>query len=196
MRLGGVILCGGESTRMGQSKAMLPFGGSTLLDCVVQRLRLVTKEIAIAAAAGQDLPPHLADCEIVRDEFPQRGPLEGVRIGLRALAGRCEIAYVTSCDAPFLNASVVTFLSGMLGDAKAVVPIAGGRLEPLAAIYRTSLYALAGERLDRGEAKLADWATAANPVLLDVAKLREIDPQLDFLKNLNTPQQYQAAISK
>src|SRR5262245_18679637 len=102
-RVGGVVLCGGRSSRMGQPKAWLPFAGEPLLARVVRLVGEAASPVVVVAAAGQELPPLLADVEIVRDPEPDRGPLQGLAAGLAALRGRAAAAFVTSCDAPFLR---------------------------------------------------------------------------------------------
>ncbi len=193
MRLGGVILCGGQSTRMGQSKALLPFGGSTMLQCIVERLIAVTAELVVVAANGQELP-HLPDrCRIVRDEAPKRGPLEGIRVGLAALAANCGAAFVAGCDTPMLAPEVVTFLASKLGDSEAVVVVEAGRWHPLTAIYRTSLAPLAADLLARGESRLHSFLKAAKTHHIDAEVLRKLDPELVTLRNLNSPEDYRKA---
>lgn len=196
MRLGGVILCGGRSTRMGQSKAMLPFGRSTMLECVVERLSEVTREIVVVAARDQELPPLPSHCKIVRDEHPDRGPLEGLRMGLKSLRDDCEIAFVIACDAPLLVSGVVTHLAIQLGVTNAIVPSHEGRLYPLSAIYRTSLVDLAEERLRHNQLRLIDFVHAAGAHILDAEELRIVDPPLNSLRNLNTPAEYDASRAK
>ena len=56
MNTGGIILCGGQSTRMGSSKALLPFGAETMLQRVVRLLATVVSPIVVVAAAEQSLP--------------------------------------------------------------------------------------------------------------------------------------------
>src|SRR5215472_11419665 len=102
MTAGGIVLCGGRSTRMGSSKALLPFGPETMLQRVVRMLSTVVSPIVVAAAAGQPLPDLPADVIVVRDECQGRGPLEGLRAGLTALPKTVESAYVTGCDVPLL----------------------------------------------------------------------------------------------
>src|SRR5262245_66061476 len=101
MRVGGIVLCGGKSSRMGRPKAWLPFGDEVMLQRVVRIVREVVEPVVVVAAPGQDvpLPPEV---EIVRDEVEGRGPLAGLAAGLTALEGKVDAAYLSSCDVPFL----------------------------------------------------------------------------------------------
>ncbi|HZZ79106.1 MAG TPA: nucleotidyltransferase family protein, partial [Gemmataceae bacterium] len=78
MRVGGVILCGGQSSRMGRPKAWLPIGDEVMLPRIVRLLRETVAPLVVVAAAGQDLPELPADTKIVHDEQPGRGPLQGI----------------------------------------------------------------------------------------------------------------------
>src|SRR6202043_2693954 len=77
MTAGGIVLCGGRSTRMGAPKASLPFGPETMLQRVVRLLGNVVAPIVVVAAREQILPELPDDAIITRDEREQRGPLEG-----------------------------------------------------------------------------------------------------------------------
>src|SRR5258705_212022 len=81
MNAGGIVLCGGKSTRMGASKALLPFGPETMLQRVVRLLETVVSPIVVVAAADQQLPDLPPDVIVSRDEREARGPLEGLRAG-------------------------------------------------------------------------------------------------------------------
>ena len=50
MTVGGIILAGGKSTRMGTSKALLPFGGETMLQRVVRVLGGVVSPLVATEA--------------------------------------------------------------------------------------------------------------------------------------------------
>src|ERR1700674_4440718 len=102
MNIGGIVLCGGKSTRMGSPKALLAFGAETMLQRVVRLLATVVSPIVVVAAPQQSLPELPVDVAITRDEQEGRGPLEGLGVGLKALPGTIEVAYVTSCDVPLL----------------------------------------------------------------------------------------------
>src|SRR5213075_573405 len=98
MNVGGIVLCGGRSRRMGRAKATLPFGPELMLQRVVRLLSEVVEPIVVVAAPGQELPPLAASVQIARDEREGRGPLEGLSAGLAAMAGRADAVYATSCD--------------------------------------------------------------------------------------------------
>jgi molybdopterin-guanine dinucleotide biosynthesis protein A len=196
MHTGGIILCGGKSRRMGRAKALLPFGDETLLERVVRRLREVVEPVVVVAAVGQDLPDLPTEVGIVRDEHPDRGPLEGIAAGLRALDGRAEAAYVTACDVPFLEPGFVRRMIELLGDFDIAVPKIDGIDQPLSAVYRLSV-------LPHAEALLA--AERRRPVFLyeqvrarrlSDEELRDVDPELLSLANTNTPEDYQAALRR
>src|SRR3954471_17323014 len=107
-RTAGIVLAGGKSTRMGASKALLPFGPETMLQRVVRILGTLVSPIVVVAAPDQELPSLPAGVTVTHDEREGRGPLEGLRAGLKALPESVDAAYVTSCDVPLLVPGFVT----------------------------------------------------------------------------------------
>jgi molybdopterin-guanine dinucleotide biosynthesis protein A len=191
----GIVLAGGKSTRMGTPKALLPFGDETMLQRVVRLLGGIVSPIVVVTAAGQELP-RLPDGVIVtRDEREGRGPLEGLRAGLKALPEDVDAAYVTSCDVPLL---VPGFVRQMLELARgydiAVMEI-DGFTHPLSAVYRRAT-------LPQIESLLAQ--DRLRPAFLfDAVRTRRVqpgemtaDPELETLRNLNTPEDYQRALAE
>jgi molybdopterin-guanine dinucleotide biosynthesis protein A len=194
MQTGGVVLCGGRSSRMGQPKALLPFGAETLLQRVVRILQEAVDPIVVVAAAGQELPPLPAAVRIVWDEQEYAGPLAGMGLGLRAIAADADAAYVSACDVPLLRTEFVRAMIDALGEHDAAVPIDGKFYHPLAGVYRTALVpqiaALVGDGRLRPLFLIESIRTAA--VRLD--DLRAVDGALDSLRNLNTLDDYHAAL--
>ena len=86
LRMGGIVLCGGRSSRMGRPKAWLPFGDELMLPRVVRILGAVVSPVVVVAAPDQDVPPLPPEIEIVRDPEEGRGPLQGLAAGLEAVA--------------------------------------------------------------------------------------------------------------
>src|SRR6476620_8987933 len=101
--LAAIILCGGQSRRMGYSKAWLPFGDETMLQRVVRLADTAVETIVVVQAAGQNLPALPERTIIATDANPERGPLEGLLAGLKALPPGVDAAFVTSCDVPLLS---------------------------------------------------------------------------------------------
>ena len=151
-----------------------------LLGTVVSPHRRRRRARAVAAR----LP---ADVIVTRDEQEGRGPLEGLRAGLKALPGDVEIAYVTSCDVPLLVPGFVRHMIELLTDHDIAVMEIDGFPHPLSAVYRR-------DTLPHVEALLAE--DRLRPVFLfdavrtrrvQPAEMISVDPELLTLRNLNTP---------
>src|SRR5258706_1956296 len=136
MNAGAIVLCGGKSTRMGTSKALLPFGPETMLQRVIRLLETVVSPIVVVAAGDQqlpDLPPHVI---VTRDEREARGPLEGRLAGPKALPADVGAAYVTSCDVPLLVPGFVRQMLDLAEGYDVAVIESEGFAHPLSAVYR------------------------------------------------------------
>ena len=197
---GAIILCGGQSTRMGRDKALLPFGpDETLLQRVVRIVAEVVDEARMICVAGteQELPELPPQVRVVRDRLPCQGPLEGLAVGLSALAGEAEVAFVTACDVPFLNASLVRELLAMLDEHyDAVVPQEPERLHPLTAVYRTALWPEI-ERLQSAQHdRLLDLVAAVRTRLVTAADFSSAADMHEALRNCNRPEDYEAALRR
>jgi molybdopterin-guanine dinucleotide biosynthesis protein A len=194
LRVGGIVLCGGQSKRMGRPKAWLPFGEEVLLGRVVRLLGEVVQPIVVVAAPGQDLPPLPDDVPVVRDEERGRGPLQGLAAGLAALQGKADAAYVSSCDVPFLKPAFIRRLIDLLGDSAICVPRVGEHHHPLAAVYRIDVADAVGRLLlqDRLRPFFLFETVPTRVVLAD--ELADLDPGFESLRNLNTPEDYAAAL--
>jgi molybdopterin-guanine dinucleotide biosynthesis protein A len=193
-QFGGVILCGGQSKRMGRPKAWLPFGDETMLQRVVRMLGEVVHPTVVVAAPGQEVPRLSANTIIVRDEEKGRGPLQGLAAGLSALRGRVEAAYISSCDVPFLRPSLVRRMIDLLGDEDICVPFVDGFHHPLAAVYRVAILDNVIQLLAENRLRPVFLFEAASTRTVDAHELIDVDPELRSLRNLNTPEDYEKAI--
>lgn len=206
MRAAGLVLAGGRSSRMGVPKAALEWHGSTLLRRTCGVLgRAGLQPVVVVRAPGQELPPLPADVDVVDDPREGLGPLQGMAVGLAALADRADVAFVCSTDLPFLHSELVRrvlrpFDHPADGEALDVVlPVARGYPQPLAAAYRTRLAPVvaalvAADRLR--PAFVFEDATVLrldDDALLADAGLRAADPTLESLVNVNERADYDAA---
>lgn len=194
-RAAGIVLCGGKSTRMGSSKALLTFGAETMLQRVVRLLGTVVSPIVVVAASGQSLPELPADVTVARDEQEARGPLEGLRTGLKALPGTVDLAYVTGCDAPLLVPAFVRRMVGLLGDHDIAVMDCDGFVHPLSAVYRRDTLPQVEALLAQDRLRPVFLFEALRTRRVDPAEMTAADPQLLTMRNLNTREEYLDALA-
>ena len=180
---------------MGTSKAWLRFGEEYLLQRVVRVLTGALAPVCVVSAPGQRLPRLSENVEIVRDRVADRGPMEALAAGLHALSNRVDAAFVCACDAPFVRPEFVRRLTRLAGSADITVPHAGGRLHPLAAVYRVSVLPLVQEMLDAGDLRLTALTERCCCRRAPGSALRDVDPDLASLRNINTPEDYRDALS-
>jgi molybdopterin-guanine dinucleotide biosynthesis protein A len=180
---------------MGVSKPMLPFGPERMLQRVVRLLGEVVQPLVVVAAQDQPLPSLPPDVAIIRDRQRGRGPLEGLRAGLAALAADVEAAYATGCDVPLLQAAFVQRMIDSLTHHQISVPVDRQFYHPLAAVYRTELVSRIEQLLADGGTKPRILFDEVPTVCVPVERLREVDPRLDTLANLNWPEDYANALS-
>ncbi len=194
MNIAGIVLCGGQSKRMGRPKAWLPFAGEIMLPRVVRLLSEVVSPIVVVAAPDQEIPPLPDEIRIVRDEERGRGPLQGLAAGLAALAGTADAAYLTSCDVPFLQPAFVRRLIDRLGEYRICVPRVGDFHHPLAAVYRLDVLPVVNELLAENRLRPFFLFEQVPTRVLEAAELADVDPTFQTLRNLNTPEEYEAAL--
>ena len=180
---------------MGLPKATLPFGPETMVVRVGRVLSTVVSPIVVVAAEGQPLPDFKLPVQIVRDQRPERGPLEGLAAGLTALASQVDAAYVTSCDVPLLEPGFVKRMIARLGEREAAVPVQADMLHPLAAVYRTSVLKAIRSLLAADQLRMMGIFDLVDTVRVPVEELADVDPPLHTLRNLNTPADYLAALA-
>lgn len=180
---------------MGRSKAELQFGSETLLERTVRILAQVCPRIVIVAAEDQAIPEFPYSVVSVRDPFPHGGPLVGLGAGLLAAEREgANLAFVTSCDTPFLKTDVIHHLVKMLQNHDVVVPKDDKYHYPLAAVYRTSLHREIQDMLEEEERRPRALYSRCSTLEVPTTELQRVDNDLHCLMNLNTPADYASAL--
>jgi molybdopterin-guanine dinucleotide biosynthesis protein A len=190
-----VILAGGQSSRMGQDKASLPFGDETMLERVVRVVRQVADDVLVVARDGQfdgGNPFPNSPVRIVHDPVAHLGPLAGIATGLGA--SNSDINLVIACDMPLVSPAVLRRLLELRGDADICVAVVGGHASPLCAVYRGAVGPTAQALLASGERRAMALLDQVQTKRVDAAVFRDIDPDLDTFVSCNTPEAYQRAV--
>jgi molybdopterin-guanine dinucleotide biosynthesis protein A len=200
---------------MGRPKALLLFDREPLIVHIVRRLERLFADVVVVTAPGKQFvelssllrsqpnrpnelnqpnKPKEPEVTLVRDEVPYQGPVGGIYYGLKAARG--AVAFVTSCDVPFLNLDLVSYLTSQISSYDVVVPHWQGRLQPLHAVYRLSVLPQLKEQLERGELRPVFLYEKVRTREIHEGEIRRFDPQgLSFL-NMNSPEDYQHALRR
>ena len=165
MKIPGIVLAGGKSSRMGRPKALLPIGssGETFFDRVTRTLLAAGVEdvVVVVGADAQAIraaAKPVAGVRIVDNPNHTEGQLTSLLAGLRALdSTRASAVLVTLIDVPLVSAATVRLLIAAQRESKAPVvrPVSEGRHgHPV--IFSSALF----DQLQR-----ADPAHGAKPVV-------------------------------
>lgn len=184
----GVVLAGGAGRRIGGAKATVGLRGVPLLLYPVRALQAVLAEVVVVAKPDTELPP-LPGVPVWTEPEEPRHPLAGVVHALRQAGppagapGEARAVLVCAGDLPFASPALVERLvHADPGDALAVVPRAGGRLQPLLARYEPAALApLAAALAERHPPRLTDAVAALAP------RVVEVGDELPFF-NVNAPE--------
>lgn len=198
MILGSVILTGGPSTRMGTPKESLAWGdASLLLHTVTTLLNCSFPVVVLARSEDQELPPLHTECELAFDEQPGDGPLTAMLTGLKNLQEYgSDHGFLCSCDLPFLTERSVGFLAEQFAEGvRGVVPEVDGQAQPLYGIYSTALIPEIEALVQKGERRAQAICDLPGVQKIGADTLKEIDPELNYLRDVDTPEAYQKALS-
>lgn len=191
MRFTAIVLAGGQSTRMGADKAFVELGGKPLVEWVLDALEPLTRSFVIVTNEPRKFAPYAARAHIATDDPPRGGPLAGLRTGLRL--SREPWAFVTSCDAPFLQPAFVQALGRFTRGHDAAVPGTPQERWPLTAFYHRRCVPAIDRAVQRGDMRVISFFDDVDVRWVPTAELALADPGLRSLRNVNTPADLEAA---
>jgi len=186
------VQAGGESRRMGQDKALMPFLGRPLIQRVVDRLSPIADEVIVTTNTPDDY--RFLGLPLFPDLKPGRGALGGLYTALSSAT--CEIVAVVACDMPFASPKLIQAASRLLVEegADVVIPDSGGGLEPMHAVYRRETCIPAIESaIEADRWKLISWFPDVEVRILQPDEVKSHDPSGLAFWNLNTPEEFAEA---
>ncbi|MFZ5619370.1 MAG: molybdenum cofactor guanylyltransferase [Pseudomonadota bacterium] len=195
MRIAGVILAGGRSSRFaGGSKEYALLLGRPLIAHVIERARPQVARLAISraeAAPGEEL-----GLTILTDRYKDRGPLAGLHSGLVWAASQdrgCSHLATFASDTPRFPLDLVERLHTAIGKSgvRAAMPICNGEAHPTLGLWSVDLEPLARRRLEEGPSSLKGFAEAAGATTVDFSDAGET-----AFFNVNTAEELTALAEK
>jgi molybdopterin-guanine dinucleotide biosynthesis protein A len=183
-----VVQAGGESTRMGQDKALVFFSGQPLVQRVLERLSLLASELVVTTNRPDDFK--FLGVRLAGDIFPGYGSLGGLHTALSAAS--LPLVAVVACDMPFASAALIeaTVQTMIETGCDAVVPRSEHGLEPFHAVYRKETCLPLVEAAIRNEKRRVDaWYAQARMLFIPYETVLQYDPSGRAFLNVNTPEE-------
>lgn len=184
----GVILAGGQSSRMGSNKALLPYRGGRFIEVIHRQLAEMFDEVLLVTNNPEQYG--FLPCRKVADIFPGMGALAGIHAGLQHAANRA--VFVVACDMPYLNDTLISTLAGLRHTADVIIPESAHGLEPLHALYAKECLSPMTEALRNNRRRIVSFFDRVSVCRFDKKKVAAIDPGFATFSNINTPDDYYA----
>lgn len=186
----GVILAGGENSRMPEPKAFIKVNGRS----IIQRALRTYGQLFSNSLIVTNQPEHYSHFGIrmCGDVYNIRGPMTGILTSLMNASD--PWVFVSACDMPFLNKNLIEFMASYRRTYEAVVPLYKGRPEPLHAYYSSRLTKSMEKALLSGNRAMKDFLRSKRVKYLSFRELRKFDPGGKSIVNINTPRDLKAAL--
>jgi molybdopterin-guanine dinucleotide biosynthesis protein A len=189
-QIGGFVLAGGKSSRMGSDKASLEIAGASLIARAVRLLESVTGNPTIIASTSRYSS---LGTPVVADDWPDCGPLGGIATVLRE--SKTPRNLIIACDLPYLTKAWLDFLVGraLKSSAEAVVPMNERGPEPLCAVYHKNAENRIRAGVEGGVRKVTDSFASIRVEYLEPSEWKAFDSEGLLFKNINSPADYEEA---
>ena len=180
----GVILAGGQSSRMGFNKAEAEMNGESMLVRMIEKLKEVTSTIIISS--GNVSYPNIPYPQIP-DVHPQCGPIGGIHSLLRR--SNSSLNLVVSCDIPLVSVYLLKYMveSATKSDALITVPVdQEGQLHMTCAIYRKDILPILQQQIKAHAFKMKDLLDLVSVAYIKISREHPLFQENAFM-NVNRP---------
>ncbi|NUM48835.1 MAG: molybdenum cofactor guanylyltransferase [Anaerolineales bacterium] len=184
-----VLQAGGKSTRMGRDKALVPFGGRTMIEYILQQTEGLAQDTIIITNTPEAY--QFLQLPLFPDVIPDWGALGGLYSAIfHAPQNTC---LVLACDMPFINRPLLAHFISLIADYDAVIPHldpTGNKMpafaEPFRAVYRKSCLPPIKAAIDAGQRRVISFFDQVNIRFVDRHEIEVYDPGLQTFLNVNT----------
>ncbi len=189
----GGVLAGGRARRSGgREKGRLPLGGDPGDHCLARIRRVFEgrfdRKVMVLAADADPAGGGVDAREgwhMTRDRFEGCGPLGGLHAGLDAVT--TPSAFVCGADMPSICGPLIDLMIARARPDRPLVPLRGGRPEPLHAVYPAGCAGEAGEALREGVRMMTDFFARIAVDYLEEGEYLHLPGAAASFENINTP---------
>jgi molybdopterin-guanine dinucleotide biosynthesis protein A len=184
------VLAGGQSKRMGQDKAFLQVGQSSVIERVLDSVTGLTDDLFIGTNASKKYESF--GLRVVTDVYPGKAALGGIYSAIHA--ARHSHVLVVACDMPFLNIELLRYLTDLASDVDVVAPlIEPPQPETMHAVYSKNCLGPIESRLLRNELRVIGFFDDVSVRYVKRDEVKKYDANLYSFFNINSPQDWQRA---
>lgn len=203
-----IILAGGDSSRIGENKALLDFNGTPLIQLIINKLKPVSEKIYIVTQDKSELD-FLKDVEIIEDyplennatnqittnpllsflnnEKP-KNILNAIYTGLNK--SEYDYNFICACDMPNLNTDLIKYMYSNKSQYDAIVPIYNYKPVTLHTFYNKSCIPAMKNSIDKGNKVTRKIFRDLNTKYINEEELKLIDNNLKSFFHIKTRLDY------
>lgn len=180
MKRTGIILAGGESSRMNFiDKGLIEISGKPCILHIIEALKSTVDSIIIISnnseykKFGYDVFP---------DKYLKKGPMGGIFSGLTH--SKTDTNIIVACDMPHLNSKIFNTILTYSDKNELVIPIINKRYQPLCGIYKKSILNKVEQSILSDKLKLRFLIDESDSLILEHSVFTE-----ELFVNINTPKE-------
>lgn len=181
----GVILAGGDSSRMGTDKALLELDGITMIEHVARTLRSVFKKVVVIS--NVPFKYGFLSLPAYPDIYRNCGPMGGIHSAF--VHTEAPGLFVVACDTPLISKELIEYVTTSHSESDIAVVSLDGQVHPLCGVYLRSSFPIIEQSLNNHSPRLQEMFKRLNTSIIPIS------PDLPFydenlLLNFNNPKEF------
>ncbi|MGH0601384.1 molybdenum cofactor guanylyltransferase [Bacillus mycoides] len=189
MKIAGIVLAGGQSSRFGEPKALVIWKGTTFVEHIVQVMESILQDVVVISHTDiKERVEQLVQVPVIEDmsHYKGNGPLAGIVSGMEYIDSDWYI--IMPCDAPNVSNEWITILLEQTSNEyDAIVPIIEGRKQPLLAAYHKRVKGKIDKLLQEEKRSMGQLLSQCN---VKYIAGEDVQANVDWFINVNTKAEY------
>ncbi|MBE7102592.1 molybdenum cofactor guanylyltransferase [Bacillus cereus] len=189
MKIVGIVLAGGQSSRFGEPKALAIWKGTTFVEHIVKVMESILQDVVVISHTDiKERVEQLVQVPVIEDipHYKGNGPLAGIVSGMEYIEADWYV--IMPCDAPNVSQEWFTILLKQTSNEyDAVVPIINGRKQPLLAAYHNRVKEKIYTLLQEEKRSMGQLLSQCN---VKYVAGEDVQANSDWFMNVNTKEEY------
>ena len=145
------ITAGGKAKRMnGRLKAFIEIDGERIIDKNLRIYKSIFSEIGIITNNADKFIDYKNNgINLISDKYKNIGPIAGIHTSLAS--STADYIFIAASDMPNVSKGLIEEMISIIDDYDAIIPIHNGNIEPLFAIYSSSILGKLESFIEKGD---------------------------------------------